>query len=115
MVAKKQDPRVSAKYKAVRLRVLNAASWSCFYCGQDATQVDHVVPVSKMGDAIDADNMVASCARCNNAKGSQSQAVFLKRRSTHPDPAKRLSPSPIMTSMTHAGPCLGQPEQGATG
>jgi 5-methylcytosine-specific restriction endonuclease McrA len=35
MAAKKQDPRVSAKYKAVRLSVLTRDSWTCFYCGHD--------------------------------------------------------------------------------
>jgi len=115
MVAKKQDPRVSATYKAARLRVLQRDNYTCFYCGGDATQADHVIPISKMGDALDMDNMVAACARCNNAKGNKSQGVFLKARSTHLDPSKLLSPRPFTTSVTQSGPCFGQPAQGETG
>jgi len=115
MSARAQDPRVSAKYKAIRIKVLSRDNYVCFYCGNDATQVDHVIAISKMGDPYDMDNMVAACARCNNAKGARSQGLFFKVSSTHPDPRKLLSPSPFTTSTTHAGPCLGQPEQGATG
>ena len=114
MGAKKTDPRVSSKYKTQRLRVLARDNWVCFYCGHDATQVDHVTPIIKGGDPIDMDNMVAACARCNNAKGSRSQAVFFKVTSTHHDSAKRISPRPLTTSTTQPGPCLGQPTQGQT-
>ena len=46
----------------------------CLYCGKpfadfDLTR-DHVVPVSK-GGADHWDNVVASCRRCNNFKGSR--------------------------------------------
>ena len=115
MAAKKQDPRVSAAYKKQRLRVLARDGWTCFYCGQDATQVDHVVAVSQMGDPIDMDNMVAACARCNNAKGARSQAVFLKVTSTRHYPRESLSPRAVTTAVTQSGPCLGQPAQGETG
>ena len=115
MAAKKQDPRVSAAYKKQRLRVLARDGWTCFYCGQDATQVDHIVPVSKGGDPIDMDNMVASCAKDNNLKGSRSQAVFLKVTSTRHYPREVLSPRAVTTAVTQSGPCFGQPAQGETG
>ena len=84
MSAKKTDPRVTSKYKSQRLRVLIRDNYTCYYCGtEDATQADHVVPISKGGDPISLDNMVAACARCNNAKGSRSQGLFFKAISTH--------------------------------
>ena len=41
-----KDPRDQRRYKARRLQVLNAAGWVCYYCGGEANQVDHVIPVS---------------------------------------------------------------------
>jgi HNH endonuclease len=75
-MAKRGDPRLSAGYKMVRLRVLHRDNYVCYYCGGDANQVDHVVPISKQGDVMDMDNMVAACKRCNVAKGDRSQCLF---------------------------------------
>jgi 5-methylcytosine-specific restriction endonuclease McrA len=91
-MAKRGDPRISAKYKAVRLRILHRDNYVCFYCGGDANQVDHVVPISKMGDVMDMDNMVAACKRCNVAKGDRSQGVFLAKAATPPVFSSRISP-----------------------
>jgi len=112
MTAKKQDPRISRKYKAIRLKVLLRDNYVCFYCGGDATQVDHVIAISKMGDAYDMDNMVAACKRCNVAKGARSQGFFLQKNST-PPVFDSLSLRDT-TSVTQAGPCAGQPTQSQT-
>jgi 5-methylcytosine-specific restriction endonuclease McrA len=108
-MAKRGDPRVSGKYRAVRIRVLHRDNYVCFYCGGDANQVDHVVPISKMGDPMDMDNMVASCKRCNVAKGDRSQGVFLAKGAT--PPAFPIYTSPITTGTVPSGPCVGQTEQ----
>ena len=110
---KRNDPRVSGKYKAVRLRVLHRDNYVCYYCGQDANQVDHVVPISKQGDVMDMDNMVAACKRCNVSKGNRSQGLFLASISTPPAFPPQISPITQVTVQT--GPCLGQPVQGPTG
>ena len=81
-MAKRGDPRLSAGYKMVRLRVLHRDNYVCYYCGGDANQVDHVVPISKQGDVMDMDNMVAACKRCNVSKGNRSQGVFLAQQAT---------------------------------
>ncbi len=112
MTAKKQDPRISRKYKAIRLKVLLRDNYVCFYCGGDATQVDHVIAISKMGDAYDMDNMVAACKRCNVAKGARSQGFFLQRKAT-PPVFQSLSPLDTVGTV-QSGPCMGQPEQGQT-
>lgn len=108
-MALKGDARLTQKYKRQRLKVLHRDGYICFYCGGDAEQVDHVIPVSKQGDAIDMDNMVAACKRCNVAKGNRSQGVFLQRTATPPVFPDLISPS--TTSMVQPGPAQGQPEQ----
>jgi 5-methylcytosine-specific restriction endonuclease McrA len=109
MVRGRQDPRVSNKYKKARLVVLARDGYTCAYCGQDATTVDHIQSIKSGGDPISLENMIACCARCNSAKGSRSQGVFLARNST--PPAFPSNISPITTSTVLAGPCTGQPEQ----
>jgi len=53
--------------KQTRAAVLLAWAEKCFYCGREATCVDHVVPISKNG--TDAPhNLVACCTNCNDAK-----------------------------------------------
>ena len=77
--SKRGDPRLSRDYKRVRLQVLARDGYVCYYCGQDATTVDHVIPIVKGGDPISHDNMVAACRRCNSSKGSRSEGVFLSK------------------------------------
>ena len=109
MVQGSHDPRLSKKYKAQRLIVLARDGYECAYCGQDATTVDHIVPLKGGGDPIALDNMVACCKRCNSSKGSRSQGVFLAVLST--PPALPAHTSPSTTSTVPAGPCEGQIEQ----
>ena len=109
MVRGRQDPRVSSKYKKARLVVLARDGYTCAYCGQDATTVDHIQSIKSGGDPVSLDNMIACCKRCNSSKGSRSQGVFLARNST--PPAFPSNISPITTSTVLAGPCTGQPGQ----
>ena len=109
MVQGRQDPRVSRDYKKLRLVVLARDGYVCAYCGQDATTVDHIQSIKHGGDPMSLENMVACCKRCNSAKGSRSQAVFLARTAT--PPAFRSNSSPKTTSTVLAGPCVGQPSQ----
>ena len=71
---------VSAKGKAIRLRVLARDGYVCAYCGEEANTVDHVIPRAKGGDVFDMDNLVAACKRCNSSKRDKS--VFLVSSST---------------------------------
>lgn len=60
----------TSDYKAIRLEVLEDAGYLCAYgCGREATQVDHVIP-KVAGGTDDRENLVASCAECNNKKGA---------------------------------------------
>ena len=109
MVQGRHDPRVSNKYKKQRLVVLARDGYTCVYCGQDATTVDHIVAIKNGGDPISLENMVACCKRCNSSKGSRSQGVFLASNSTPPAFPSNISPRTTGTVL--AGPCTGQPEQ----
>lgn len=111
-MAKRGDPRLSGKYKMIRLRVLHRDNYVCYYCGGEATQVDHVIPISKQGDVMDMDNMVAACKRCNVAKGNRSQGVFLATGATPPAFSGITSPITLVT--VQPGVCFGQPSQGET-
>jgi 5-methylcytosine-specific restriction endonuclease McrA len=92
MSTKRGDPRGTRAYKARRLEVLQRDQWSCFYCMQPATTVDHVIPIIQGGDPIAFDNLVSCCARCNSSKGSRSEGSFLARQSTPPVFSGILSP-----------------------
>lgn len=39
----------------------------CVYCGADATEIDHVIPVRYGGKSI-KNNLVCVCKRCNRLK-----------------------------------------------
>lgn len=53
--------------KPTRAAVLLAWAGQCFYCGREATCIDHIVPIIKNG--TDAPhNLVACCTTCNDAK-----------------------------------------------
>jgi hypothetical protein len=70
------------RWKNQRLRVLKRDGYICQYCGNDASQVDHVIP-RKAGGSHDLDNLVACCAPCNSAKGAK-EGLFLGATSTPP-------------------------------
>jgi 5-methylcytosine-specific restriction endonuclease McrA len=109
MVHGRQDPRLTRKYKAQRLIVLARDGYTCAYCGQDATTVDHVQSIKSGGDPISLENMIACCKRCNSRKGSRTQGAFLASLAT--PPAFSSNSSPKTTSTVPAGPCVGQTEQ----
>ena len=63
-------------WSKIRLRILIRDSYCCQYCGsEDATTVDHVLPISK-GGTDDPDNLVAACTRCNYSKGNRMGQFF---------------------------------------
>ena len=79
------------KWKDQRIRVLKRDGYICAYCGQEADQVDHVIP-RKAGGTHDLDNLVACCKTCNSKKGALDEGSFLGQRSTPPVFSELLSP-----------------------
>jgi 5-methylcytosine-specific restriction endonuclease McrA len=95
MSSKRNDPRLSRKYKEVRLKALARDGYVCFYCGAEGKDmtIDHIIPISKAPElAIDIENMRCACKSCNSSKGSRSEAVFLERKRTPPVFSSRISP-----------------------
>ena len=92
MSTKRGDPRGTRAYKARRLEILQRDQWTCFYCMQPATTVDHVIPIISGGDPIAYDNLVSCCQSCNSKKGSRSEGVFLARTATPPVFSGNISP-----------------------
>jgi 5-methylcytosine-specific restriction endonuclease McrA len=90
-MAKRGDPRLKRAYRSrFRDKVLARDNYTCAYCGQEADQVDHVIPISKAPElVINFDNAVASCRRCNISKGNRSEGVFLARTATLQDSPDR--------------------------
>ena len=85
------DSRRDHRWKKLRLRILARDSYTCAYCGDNANEVDHIIPL-KRGGSDDSENLVACCRTCNIKKKDQSVGVFLAQRSTPPVFSKHLSP-----------------------
>jgi 5-methylcytosine-specific restriction endonuclease McrA len=67
-------------YKKLREKVLIRDGYICYYCGQEANTVDHIVPVSKGGISAE-ENMIAACHRCNSGKRDRiAPGSFLRER-----------------------------------
>lgn len=56
-------------WAALRRATFAAKGRLCWWCGRDATTVDHVVPVV-LGGATVLANLVPACARCNYSRGA---------------------------------------------
>lgn len=69
--------------KAQRLQLLRDP---CVYCGDKATEVDHIVPFSK-GGSHDWENRAPTCLPCNRAKNEKSLLSFLLKRRLTTSPA----------------------------
>ena len=99
-MALRGDDLSTGHWKKQRLRVLSRDAYTCAYCGEVATEVDHVIP-RKAGGGHEMDNLVASCRACNIRKGARSESLFLLKSSTPPVFPERPSPTrskPLRTS-----------------
>jgi 5-methylcytosine-specific restriction endonuclease McrA len=69
----------NAEWKRIRQVILARDLGICAYCGADATEVDHILPV-KHGGTDDESNLTASCVRCNRSKGTKSKPGINKNK-----------------------------------
>ena len=63
-----------AAWRQLRRQVLLECGTTCRYCAVDCSDdptVDHIVPVSRGGEPLDARNLTVACRRCNSAKGGR--------------------------------------------
>lgn len=59
-----------AQWKAIRDFVFERDGGICVYCGDDASVIDHVLPISRLG-SWHPSNCVSSCATCNGRKSNK--------------------------------------------
>ncbi|MFN7583910.1 MAG: HNH endonuclease [bacterium] len=64
------SPYATAEYKRNRKIVLEAANWTCHYCGNPANEADHILPVS-LGGSNEVSNLLPCCKQCNSGRGNQ--------------------------------------------
>jgi 5-methylcytosine-specific restriction endonuclease McrA len=69
----------STQWKKLRLRILSRDGRECYWCGMDATTVDHIIPVAK-GGSDDPENLVAACRRCNFSKQDKMPDEFMLKK-----------------------------------
>ena len=55
------------RWNKLRQVVFNTHGRYCIYCGNPATEIDHVIPASK-GGTDTLENLVPACKRCNSTK-----------------------------------------------
>jgi 5-methylcytosine-specific restriction endonuclease McrA len=55
---------------ATRERIMRESDGVCFYCGNAAITIDHVVPWSQ-GGSMHPMNLVAACTVCNSIAGER--------------------------------------------
>ena len=89
-----RDTGSTRQWRSIRSRILRRDQFICFYCSQEATTVDHVIP-RRLGGLDSDDNLVASCKKCNLVKGGR----FFARDRTPPT-SLSLS-NPRNTSIAH--------------
>lgn len=72
-----QWPRLQAVKRAKWHRTVRAIILSrpCAYCGGTATDVDHVIPLSR-GGSWRMRNLAPACSRCNSEKGNRTPAEW---------------------------------------
>ena len=108
-MSKNQKILSTSAWKKVRLSVLLRDMYTCAYCGGEANEVDHVIPLAEdSSNAYNPDGLVAACRRCNNAKGARPVGVFLSRSVTPPVSAGNLSP--ITTTRVVSGSFANAPK-----
>jgi 5-methylcytosine-specific restriction endonuclease McrA len=54
-------------WQRLRMAVMHRDSNTCTYCGNPATEVDHIIPVTQ-GGTHRMNNLTAACTPCNRAK-----------------------------------------------
>ena len=76
-MTKQHHPAYRGPWTTVRKGILNRDNHQCQIrapkCTGIATQVDHIIPITKGGAWWDPDNLRAACAHCNNQRVDRKQ------------------------------------------
>lgn len=70
---------IGRPWRRIKAAVLERDNYTCQYCGEPATEPDHVIPRSVGGtDAMS--NLVASCVTCNRSGNGAVKRAWLERQ-----------------------------------
>ena len=69
----------STKYRELRKAILKRDDYTCSYCGQEATTVDHIIPISK-GGVDHESNLTSACTTCNYGKKDRDAKQFAEKK-----------------------------------
>lgn len=58
------------QWRRLRALILEAYAWTCAYCRNPASSVDHLVPICQGGEST-VDNLLPACKVCNSSKGDR--------------------------------------------
>jgi 5-methylcytosine-specific restriction endonuclease McrA len=67
----------SEKYSAKK--IFEKFNFICAYCSNDATELDHVIPISRGGPDVES-NLVAACKSCNCSKGNKTIEEWIEMK-----------------------------------
>jgi 5-methylcytosine-specific restriction endonuclease McrA len=67
-------------WRKVRRRILERDRYTCRWCNGYATEVDHLIPITRGGPRLDPTNLVASCKSCNVRRAREAEADDGRRR-----------------------------------
>lgn len=66
-------------WTATRARILRRDARTCYVCGNEAHEVDHIIPVSQGGTHEDH-NLAAICVPCHRIKSERERREGFARR-----------------------------------
>lgn len=76
-MANRRKPQYEGPWRKVRAQILQRDNYRCqikgYGCLHEATEVDHILPVSMGGEWFDDSNLRASCRPCNLARNVKHQ------------------------------------------
>ena len=76
MASGKHEKVYGSAWRKMRRYILARDNFTCQYCMAPANTVDHVNPVSKGGEILNPENLVAACVSCNSRKQDKSSRFF---------------------------------------
>lgn len=83
------EPFYPEDWPDIRREILKRDLKMCLYCGDIATQVDHILPVTR-GGGHTPNNLASACGYCNKSKGNrdfvswyEKQPFFSESRANH--------------------------------
>jgi 5-methylcytosine-specific restriction endonuclease McrA len=68
-----------AQHRAIRALVLIHANYRCHWCGERATEADHLIEVAN-GGTKEISNYVAACKSCNARRGGSLGGTMKARK-----------------------------------